>query len=204
MLRAMRIACAAAFVLAPMFALTGCEEPTEDDTHGYVEVLFARAASETESPYTGTSQVQVQMAYGDCYQQFYSANPNWAIDGEDGALIFGPEADGGEGWRDRLCSEDIGGRAECEVADIQQLLDAATRLTVTYNLIGPLESRTLLFGPLPLGDLAACDGGFAPRVSLEIGGTRGLDAEGTQVWSVISTSNMEVAPGDSMTVNGSR
>jgi hypothetical protein len=205
MLRAMRTASAAAFVLAPLLALTGCEEPPENDTHGFVEVQFARALSETENPYNGTSQVQVQMTYGDCYQQFYAANPNWAIDGEDGALVFGTEEDGGEGWRDRLCTEDVGGRAECEVTEIQQLLEnQAQRLSITYTLTGPLESRTLLFGPLPLSDLAECDGGFAPRVAIETGGTRGLDANGAQVWQVLSTSTTEVAPGDSLTVNGAR
>lgn len=205
MLRSMRIASAAAFVLAPLLALTGCEEPPADDTHGYVEVKFARASSETENPYNGTSQVQIQMAYGDCYQQFYAANPNWAIDGEDGALVFGTEEDGGEGWGERLCTEDVGGRAECEVTEIQQLLEGqAQRLSVTYTLTGPLESRVLLFGPLPLRDMTACDGGFAPRVAIENGGTRGLDANGNQVWQVLSTSTTEVAPGDALTINGAR
>lgn len=201
----MRIASAAAFVFAPLLALTGCEEPPENDTHGFVEVRFARASSETENPYEGTSQVQIQMTYGNCYQQFYATNPNWAIDGEDGALVFGSEEDGGEGWRDRLCGEDVGGRAECQVSDIQQLLEGdRQRLTVTYSLNGPLESRVLLFGPLPLADLTECDGGLAPRVAIVVGGTRGLDSDDGQVWQVLSTNTNEVAPGDSMTVNGAR
>jgi len=204
MLRPMRIACAAAFALAPLFALTGCEESPEEDTHGFVEVQFARAASESENPYMGTAQVQIQMAYGDCYTQFYDANPEWAIDGEEGSLVFGTEEDGGEGWRDRLCTESVSGRADCNIADIQQLLDDQSRLTITYNITGPLESRTLLFGPLPLKELAACDGGFAPRMSIEIGGTRGLDAAGSELWQILSTSDNEVAPGDSMTLSGSR
>jgi len=201
MLRAMRIACAAAFVLAPLFALTGCEEPPEEDTHGFVEIQFQRAASETESPYVGTAQVQVQMSYGDCYQAFYAANPNYAIDGEDGALVFGSEEDGGEGWRDRLCTEDVPGRVDCDVVEFQQLLqDDSQRLAVTYNINAELESRRLLFGPLPLSSLTACDGGGSPRVSIQLGGTRGLDAEGNVVWQVVSTNVNQVAPGDQMSL----
>lgn len=179
------------------------EDPTEQDTHGFVEVRFQVAASETENPYTGTQQVQILMSYGECYQQFYAANPNWTADGVDGALVFGAQADGGEGWRDRLCTEDVSGRAECEVVEFEQSVDAASRLTVTYDIEGPLEGRALLFGPLPLSDLTACEGGFAPRVSIELGGTRGLDAEGNQVWSVSSANVVEVAPGDSITINAS-
>lgn len=207
MLRSMRIACAAAFVLAPMFALTGCGDAPEEDTHGYVRIQFARATSEASNPYEGTAQVQLQMAYEDCYQNFYTTNPNWAIDGVDGSLVFGTLEDGGEGWRDRLCEEDEGGRAECEVVEFQQLLDADSRLTVTYNLNGPLESRTLLFGPLPLADLTECEGGLSPRVRLNVGGTRGLDANGQQVWSATSVSdNGKAAPGGggSLTVSGAR
>lgn len=188
-----------------MFALTGCDEPPDADTHGFVEVQFMRASSESDSPYTGTALVQIQMTYGDCYQQFYTANPNWAIDGEDGALVFGTEEDGGEGWKDRLCTESVGGRAECEVVEFQQLLeDSAQRLGVTYRIEGPLESRRLLFGPLPLEALAECDGGFAPRVRLEIGGTRGLDTEENVIWTVSSSDVTEVAPGDRLTIRGAR
>ncbi len=207
MLRSMRIACAAAFVLAPLFALTGCGDPPEEDTHSYVKVLFARAQSEAESPYTGTTQVQIQMAYENCYQSFYQAFPNWAVDGEDGAEVFGTLEDGGEGWKDRLCQEDVASRAECEVTEFQQLLDVATRLTVTYNVSGPLENRVLLFGPLPTKELADCEGGLSPRVRLETGGTRGLDSSGSQVWRVSSVSaSGEAVPGDGaeLVVNAAR
>ena len=163
--------------------LTGCGDPPVEDTHGFVKIQFARAQSESSSPYEGTSQVEIQMTYEDCYQQFYSANQNWGLESEDGALVFGTLEDGGEGWKDRLCEEEVGGRAECEVNSFQQLLDDTSRLTVGYNITGPLEGRVLLFGPLPNKELAECDGGFAPRVRLEVGGTRGLDANGDVVWT---------------------
>ncbi len=203
----MRIACAAAFVLAPLFALTGCSDPPAADTHSFVKVLFARAQSEADSPYTGTAQVQIQMAYENCYQTFYEANPNWAVDGEDGAEVFGTVEDGGEGWKDRLCDENVSSLADCEVVEFQQLLDVATRLTVTYNVSGPLENRVLLFGPLPDKELADCEGGLSPRVRLETGGTRGVDASGAQVWGVSSVSSSgEAVPGDGaeLVVNAAR
>lgn len=206
MLGPMRIACAAAFVLAPMFALTGCGDPPAEDTHGFVKIQFGRAQSEASSPYEGTTQVEIQMTYEACYQQFYGANANWGLEGEDGALVFGTIEDGGEGWKDRLCEEDVGGRADCEVVDFQQLLDDTSRLTVTYNITGPLEGRVLLFGPLPDAELAQCDGGFAPRVRLETGGTRGLNSDGAAVWSVSSVNPAVGAPGDggALTINAAR
>ncbi|MBV1857972.1 MAG: hypothetical protein KUG77_06130, partial [Nannocystaceae bacterium] len=185
-------------------ALTGCGEPPEEDTHGFVKIQFARAQSEAESPYTGTTQVDIQMTYEACYQNFYSSFPNWGLEGEDGELAFGTLEDGGEGWKDRLCEEDVGGRADCEVVGFAQLLDDSSRLTVTYNITGPLEARVLLFGPLPKSELAECDGGFAPRVRLEVGGTRGLDAADDVVWTVSTVSDSGVAaPGDggALTIN---
>jgi hypothetical protein len=46
----------------------------------------------------------VVVEYDTCFTEFYDANPNYKADGVDGAPIFGTLADGGEGWRDRLCT----------------------------------------------------------------------------------------------------
>ncbi|MGH1347149.1 MAG: hypothetical protein ACRBN8_36645 [Nannocystales bacterium] len=200
----MRIACVAAFVLAPMLALSGCGDPPVEDTHGFVKIQFSRSDSEAESPFTGTTQVEIQMSYESCYEDFYATNSNWGLEGEDGELVFGDLEAGGEGWMDRLCQEDVPGRAECEIVGYQQLLDDSSRLTVTYSITGPLEGRVLLFGPLPNAELAACDGGFAPRVRLEVGGTRGYNSDGDTVWTVSTVSDSGVgAPGDggALTVN---
>lgn len=191
----MRTVCVAALGFATL--LTGCGDPPAEDTHGFVKILFGRSDSEAESPYTGTSQVTIQMAYEGCYQNFYALNPGFRTDGVEGGPIFGSLEEGGEGWRDRLCEEDVGGRADCEVTDIQQLLDQASRLTVRYNVTGTLENRQLLFGPLPLEELADCDAGLTNTVRLELGGTLGLDAADAQVWSISSVDGSGVAvPGD--------
>lgn len=192
----MRIVYTAAFVLAPIFALAGCGDAPIEDTHGFAKIQFARSVSEADSPYGGTREVVIQMAYEDCYQQFYAANPNWGLDSEDGALVFGSLEDGGEGWMDRLCEEDVGGRADCEVTDFQQLLDDSGLLTVTYNITGPLEDRVLLFGPLPNAELAQCNGGSAPSVRLSAGSTRGRDANGDTVWTVSTSNPAKAGPGD--------
>ncbi len=194
MLRAMRSAFAAALVLAPL--CVGCGDAPEDDTHDYVKVLFGRAENEPDNPYVGTAEVNIQMAYETCYENFYDANPNYAIDGPDGALVFGSEEDGGEGWMDRLCTETESARADCEVLEFNQLLDVAKRLTVTYRITGELENRVLLFGPLPKKDLTDCDGGISPRVRLELGGTGGVDGDGNPIWSVVSAATMTAVPGD--------
>lgn len=191
----MRTLCVAALGFATL--LTGCGDPPEEDTHGFVKILFGRSDSEADSPYIGTAEVTIQMAYEGCYQNFYAANPGYRIDGVDGAPIFGTLEDGGEGWRDRLCEEDVGGRAECSVVEIQQLLDQASRLTVRYSISGPLENRQLLFGPLPLADLANCDAGLTNTVRLELGGTLGVNGNSEQVWSISSVDGTGVAvPGD--------
>lgn len=188
--------------LVPLLALAACEEPVEDDTHGFVEVRLTRNGSD-DDPFSGTSQVQIQMTYQDCYQQFYAANPNWTAEGEDGSIIF---SGGPEGWADRLCSESVSGRAECQVTAIEQnLASAANRLSVTYDITGALESRVLLFGPLPLGDLTECDGGLVPRVRVEHATTLGLDSSGVPVWGVDqSDSPQGLAPGDAVVVRVSR
>ncbi len=196
----MRIAFAAVLVSATL--LVGCGEAPEEDTHGFVKVLFGRSDAEAENPYVGTAEVTIQMAYGDCYQQFYERNPNYAIDGADGAPMFGTEEDGGEGWKDRLCSEDVSALADCEVLGFNQVLDTAKRLGVTYRVNGDLENRVMLFGPIPNTELAECDGGGSPRVRLEGGGTRGLDGPGgNQVWEVSTFSPDEAVPGDGASIN---
>lgn len=157
--------------------------------HDFVEVQLLRAADQTSSPFAGTVRAQIRMQYGDCFQQFYAAHPNWASDGVDGAATFGS-------WTGRLCDADVDELADCEVAGIvQRLNDSAQDLTVTYDIDGALEGQSLLFGPLPVADLAACPGGFSPRVRLELDGTGGEDVNGDPLWSISSHEFSEFAPG---------
>ena len=164
--------------------------------HGAVEVRFQRSTADLENPFEGTTQAVLSFAYGDCYLDFYADNPDWAFDG--GQLDLAE-------WNDALCNTDAvdASLADCEVVSVQQDLDAEQpTLTVTYEILGPLEQETLLFGPIPVRELATCEGGFSPRVEILATDIHGRDALGTPLWSLLSTSTIELAPGDMVTVNG--
>lgn len=163
---------------------TGCAEEPEDLTHGFVKVKFARGGAEADSPYIGTTEITMTMTYDSCFTNFYDTNPNWTQEGIDGALVFGTLDDGDEGWKDRLCSPRDADGVECEVIEIDQELDVADQLTVTYSATGEVENRTLKFGPLPLVDKIPefqCDGG-SPRVQIDPQQIRGRNAAGNVIW----------------------
>ncbi len=183
----------------------GCGQSDSGDSedlaragHDFVEVEFQRAASEADDPFEGTATVELEMRYDDCYQEFYAANPNWAIDGEDGSIAF-------DEWTERLCTEDVGSRAACEVVEIEQYeASGSLRLRVTYDLQGPLDSRRLLFGPLPPSNTVNCAGGAIPAMVLEASRTRGLDADGATLWGIATVVPPSMAPGERVAVNASR
>mgnify|MGYP005867823667 CR=1 FL=1 len=86
-------------------------------------------------------------------------------------------------WQERLCSESISGRAECEVTDMSQDIDSAETLIITYAVPDPnaIQGRKFLVGPLPLEEFAGCK----PDVKI-VGpsAVAGVDANGAQIWSI--------------------
>ena len=165
-----------------LFALTGCPEDEEPETHGYACVQVAPGLSQPSAAelFAGTTEIRIGVNYGDCLQDFYlNTATNYAQDGVDGAPIF-------EEWADRLCEEDISGRLECMVNSINQTLSTMVfNMTVSYTGVDPLkiEGRKILIGPLPLESLAMCK----PDVRL-IGNNAvsGYDADGALLWSIES------------------
>jgi len=179
--------------------LAGCPGDPEDPLeHGIINVEFRRGQSETSSPYTGTSRVEITLVYRECLTEFYRVNSDFKILGSEGELVFGPLEDGGEGWFDRLC-EDRPGQVSCTVDEpegFKQELDSAKQLTVNYLVDGEVEDRTLPFGPLPLASLADCEPGNDPIVRLvNAAAVRGLDGNGDVVWSTESFDPAEAATG---------
>ncbi len=180
--------------------VAGCEEESKEDTHGFVKIEFRRLDSETESPYTGTTELSISLGYDSCYQNFYATQPNYAIDGVDGALAFGTEEDGGEGWKDRLCDGSLSGEPECTVTGFNQVLDTDPQhLTVEYAIMGELENRTIKFGPLPLPNLTMCEGGGPGIVRLQAAGVRG-GSQGNELWTMSSFGPSEAAPGQGQAI----
>ena len=167
-----------------------------DLQHGTVKLEFRRGDGVADDPFAGTSAIQITLAYQACLSDFYTANPSWTPSGPDGASVFGPYADGGEGWQDRLCEL---GNVDCEVVSFQQSLGAASgsSLQVVYSVTGPIENRTLHFGPLPTASLAGCAGSDLPIVRVANNaaalGLDGVPPDGSALWNVQAFSPGEAA-----------
>lgn len=181
-------------VRGPLLALLGlsvvaCDEDTGIDfQHGSVKLEFRRGDGVTESPFAGTSVMQVTLNYEACLIDFYKANPNWQQNGPDGGSVFGTREDGGEGWRDELCDR---GNVECEVIEFDQQLDDSQGnfLKVVYSIAGDVENRTLHFGPVPLAPLANCEaGGTGATVRVASNGAviglDGVPPDGNRLWQI--------------------
>lgn len=168
--------------LGVVAVLGGCQEDVSVDTHDTVRAAFRRGAALADSPFGGTAVIELTLEYDACFKAFYDLNPNYVLDGVDGAPIFGGEELGGEGWQDRLCNQADPGLVQCTVASYQQVLETgvAPSLTVRYAVTGEVEDRELIVGPLPTTELADCEGGVTPRVRLT--GARGLGAGDTPIW----------------------
>ena len=168
--------------------LVACEEePGIEFQHGSVKLEFRRGDGVTESPFAGTSVMQVTLNYEACLIDFYKENPNWQQNGPDGGTVFGTREDGGEGWRDELCDR---GNVGCEVIEFTQQLDDAqgNHLKVLYSITDDVENRTLHFGPVPLASLANCDaGGTGATVRVASNGAviglDGVPPDGNRLWA---------------------
>ncbi|MEM6990987.1 MAG: hypothetical protein AAF721_10830 [Myxococcota bacterium] len=171
-------------------SIVGCDEdPGIDFQHGSVKLEFRRGDGQAESPFIGTTVMQVTLNYEACLIDFYKANPNWRAQGPDGDTVFGARDLGGEGWKDGLCEL---GNVGCEVIDFTQQLDdnQGNFLSVLYSIsdFNEVENRTLHFGPVPLPALAQCEAGSEATVRVATNGAaRGLDGvppDGNVLWSI--------------------
>ena len=175
-------------------AATGCSDTVQEDTHDVVKVKFVKSDALEMPPFAGTAAIEVTAEYDTCYKQFYDANPNFEVGGEDGAAIFGSMELDGEGWQDRLCDTGDPGQIECTVESYAQVLEQGVppSLTIRYAIMGEVSDRELYFGPLPKQDLADCEGGVSPRVFLTQ--VRGLGASNAPIWAM-ENGGLQAAPG---------
>ncbi|MBK6923553.1 MAG: hypothetical protein IPH07_39560 [Deltaproteobacteria bacterium] len=173
-------------------ASTGGDEAL---THGFVALRFEGDAA----TYAGTDTIVATMNYGPCLTTFYADNPQMRQYGNFGQQIFGDGSAGGEGWKSRLCGDDID-HSPCEIVWITQRIDTVQQLAVTYQVSEAMNDGTLLFGPIPTSDTALCDGEALPVVTVDISettGIRGIDAEGHDLWRATTVTPNAASTGQS-------
>ncbi len=138
-------------------------------------------------PFLGTYRIRVRLNYEPCLQDYYLNNhPKMRLDGVEGPAVF-------EAWKQRLCTEPVEGRVDCEIDGFTQILMAtgteAYYLEVAYITPDPgqLNGGTLLWGPGPLPDYAECAEGLQPFVNLsQLSGVIGEDKDGNTLWQLQS------------------
>jgi hypothetical protein len=169
------------------------------DNHGYAKIQLLRAINQDESPFGGTETIRALVYYGDatsqCLVEFYRTNPNWRDDGVDGAPIF-------EAWTTRVCqTQDDDESIPCDSAEIRQTgMEEGEMpvLNLIYSVTGSeLETRVLVVGPLPTAELASCDGGALPTVSIDAGGITGQGSDGATIWQGVSASSYKASTNQS-------
>lgn len=183
-------------LIASVALLCGCNPgPDENLEHGTVRITLTPAQNVEGNPFVGTAQIRAVMDYDTCLQNFYESNPEYQQDGAIGETVFGTYDDGGEGWAERLCDDTPPQQVPCESVTIEQQLDNAKELRVIYNVsTTDLETKYVLFGPIPLAGLAMCEAGVQPRVSLSGNAVAGLDAQGGELWQTVTFDTPQAVP----------
>ena len=144
----------------------------------------------------GTRKITVTLNYEACLIDYYTVkHPEMQQVGSEGAQVFAA-------WQSRLCSEEVPGRAECEVESIEQTLvvdgTESYKSAVTYTVAADaeLEGRSLLWGPAPLPEFAECEDGAEPFVNLSsLSGVVGFDENDVALWQVQSFGDKRVKIG---------
>lgn len=161
----------------------------EEERFGFACVGLHQDESVEGDPFLGTAEIRVRLNYEPCLQDYYlDKHPEMRTDGTQGPAVF-------EAWKQRLCTEPVPGRIDCEVQGFQQVLmtnPPAYYLEVTYTTPAPerLNGGTLLWGPAPLSDFAECAEGLQPFVNLSgLADVSGRDKDGKLLWQVQSFSD---------------
>ncbi len=176
--------------LAGGLSLTGCKEE-EKEEFGFTCIELQRGSgASVNDPFVGTHKILATLDYQPCLIDYYvNKHPEMRLNGKEGPAVFAE-------WKDRLCSEDIDRRIDCEVEDfkqtIQQTGTQVYQMGITYVVPNAeqIEGRRLLWGPGPLPDAAECQDGLQPYASLtSLSGVIGLNKDGQTIWSIQSFSN---------------
>lgn len=163
---------------------TGCKEE-EAEEFGFTCIELLTGESVEGDPFLNTRKILATLDYQPCLKDYYlNKHPEMRQNGKEGPAVF-------EEWKERLCTEDVDRRIECEVEafnqTIQQTGTEAYKMGITYITPKPdqLNGRRLLWGPGPLPDFAECASGLKPYASLTtLSGVIGLDKDGKTIWSI--------------------
>ncbi len=167
--------------------MSGCTEE-EPEEFGFTCIELRRGEAVDNDPFAGTRTVEITLNYEPCLREYYlNKRPEMRADGVEGEVVFAE-------WKDRLCTEEISGRATCEVEAFEQILtevDMSYRMRLTYTVENLVAGQKLLWGPGPLPDFAECAMGLKPFVNLStLTGVVGKDAAGKTIWDVQSFGSM--------------
>ena len=165
----------------------GKEDPEE---FGFTCIDLNQGESVEGDPFIGTYKIIVSLNYEPCLRDYYlNKHPEMRLDGTDGPAVF-------EEWKDRLCSEEIAGRIDCEIESLESFEQILTdvgveayKMSITYitPMSDQLNGRKLLWGPGPLPEFAECQEGLKPYVNLSaLSGVIGKDKDGKTLWQVQS------------------
>lgn len=175
-------------------SILSCKEEAPEE-FGFACVDLLQAENQDMSPFTGTAEIKVTLAYEPCLIDYYMKNhTEQQLAGTEGPDTF-------ERWREMLCGATVNDPlVACEVESLdsfnQVLVDAGPssmyQMTITYKVTDPaaIDGRTLLWGPGPLEGFASCEMGLRPYVKLtKQSDVIGVDKNGAQIWQAQSWSN---------------
>ena len=159
----------------------------EEERFGFTCIDLHQAENVEGDAFLGTHRILVRLNYEACLKDYYlDKHPEMRLDGPEGLAVF-------EAWKQRLCTEPVEGRIDCEIEGFTQaLIETGTEayyLQVAYVTPDPgqLDGRTLLWGPGPLPDHAECAEGLLPHVNLStLSGVVGEDKDGNVLWQIQS------------------
>lgn len=160
----------------------------EQEEFGFACVELSKNMGVEDDRFAGTKKVKIKFSYESCLYDYYEKkHPEQRADGpvDAGGMVFTE-------WKERLCSEEVELRVECEVDSIEQTIntgDMLSSMTVTYTIPDALAiaGHRFLWGPGPLPETAECAAGLSPFVKLnDLTDIQGLDSDGNRLWSLKS------------------
>jgi hypothetical protein len=163
--------------------LCGACTPDEDlgvrtDIFGTVSLEARRTQNAATTPFIDTETVVVEVTMGQCLDDFFSSNPEWAADGSKGSQVA-------DAWLDRLCDKLVFNDSfKCEPTGHEWLAGAGEggrgKLQVTYQALHPdLENFDIVVGPLPNEGFAGCE----PTVTVGTDSANGFAGD-KLVWQI--------------------
>lgn len=175
--------CLATCCLPLMAACTPDEDlGVREDIFGSIHFRLERAANLPATPFVDTATVEAHVTMGQCLDDFYKSNSEWALDGKKGSKV-------GEAWLDILCDRSFFPDVfRCE-ADSHTWtpgggVGGRAQMQVTFTAVHPdLENFDIRIGPIANEDHAGCE----PEVSLDLDTVTGYKANGDVAWRIETT-----------------